>query len=98
MRKLFTLAEIVGCDQYDDWRYVIDGKGGANGRGSQEAKAAPPLSDVSLAPFTCDDIATIEHAQADNYGENEPTLWCWGSLKDGRWFMASGWADYTGWG
>lgn len=93
MGRVCTLEEVR---RDGDFFYIIDGSDSANGHGSKEAKPVPPLSSVSLAPFTREDIATIEYAWHNE--EPEVQLWCWGSLKDGRWFVASGEADYTGWG
>lgn len=58
-------------------------------------RAHPTEQDTSLAPFTLDDVVSID-ALAE--GENDEESWlAMGTLKDGRWFLLDAWCDYTGW-
>jgi hypothetical protein len=50
---------------------------------------------TSQEPFSREDVELIEGLQE---GENDGPDWIvWGRLKDGRWFVARGGCDYTGW-
>lgn len=50
---------------------------------------------TSTDTFSREDVAII-YGQVD--GENDGPCWIvWGQLKDGRWFMAVGGCDLTGW-
>lgn len=56
-----------------------------------------PIGDTttSKATFCREDVERIE-GRVD--GENDGQDWVvWGQLKDGRWFVARGGCDYTGW-
>jgi hypothetical protein len=76
-----------------DWEEVFgEGTGG---------NCSPILPDTCLDPsvssvtFSREDVATIK---GQSEGEKDERDWLvWGQLKDGRFFVARGWCDYTGW-
>ncbi len=83
---------LLALDGYD-WAEVFGE--GTGGNCTPIRPDAPPGSDVSLDTFCRDDVRKI-YGQVD--GENDGDDWIvWGSLKDGRWFVARGGCDYTGW-
>ena len=58
-------------------------------------EACPPGSTVSLEKFTRNDVLAVI---ACRNGENDSEEWVGVFLlKDGRYLLASGWCDYTGW-
>lgn len=68
--------------EFTDWAYVFGEQSGA-----------------SIAPvgFTRADVAELYHATSE--GERGDEAWAAaGRLADGRYFVVSGWCDYTGWG
>jgi hypothetical protein len=83
---------LTELDDYD-WEEVFgDGTGG-------NCKAVKPRripgETCSLASFGREDVAEIRGMEA---GENDGLDWIvWGVLKDGRYFIATGGCDYTGW-
>lgn len=79
-------------DSYD-WAEVFGE--GTGGNCTAIIPDAPPGSTVSKATFTREDVAEILGQQD---GENDGDDWIvWGKLKDGRFFIARGGCDYTGW-
>lgn len=76
-----------------DWREVFgEGNGGNT---DKVLDACPPGAEVDLTPPTIADVAEVV-ASAD--GENDEAEWVGVfRLKDGRFLVASGWCDYTGW-
>lgn len=82
---------LIELDDYN-WAEVFGEGGGGN---------CVPLDpdtcrgEASNARFGREDVALIK-GQCE--GENEGPSWIvWGQLKDGRWFVARGSCDYTGW-
>ena len=78
-------------DSYD-WAEVFGEGSGGN------CTAIEPdtcRSDASGETFSRENVETIK-GQVE--GENDGPHWrVWGRLKDGRWFVARGHCDYTGW-
>jgi len=84
---------LIELDDYD-WAEVF-----GEGRGGNCCPIAPNRfpGDMTTSPdtFSREDVAVIKGQVA---GENDGEEWCvWGQLKDGRWFVAAGSCDYTGW-
>lgn len=82
-------------DTYD-WEEVF---GEDDAQNKMVLEAVPPGSDVSIAQVTRADVATVAalHEDADvMYGEFDGVGLF--QLKDGRWLVARGWADTSGWG
>ncbi len=80
-------------DDYS-WAEVFGEGGGGNCTALQPIKMVNggPTTDTT---FTREDV---EFLRGQEEGENDGESWeCWGKLKDGRWFWAAGWCDYTGW-
>lgn len=79
-------------DDYD-WAEVF-----GEGTGGNCTKVEPrriPGEACSLESFGREDVAEIKGIQP---GENDGPDWIiWGILKDGRYFIATGGCDYTGW-
>ncbi len=82
------LLELNSCD----WAEVFGEGGGGN---------CVPLDpdtcrgEASNARFGREDVVII---RGQSEGENDGATWIvWGQLKDGRWFVARGGCDYTGW-
>jgi hypothetical protein len=66
-----------------------------SGNVSKETDACPPGADVDLTPPSRDDVAEIIAAvNGDNDGPDWVGVF---RLKDGRFLVASGSCDYTGW-
>lgn len=77
-----------------DWAEVF-GEGGGGNCTSIAPNRAPHDKTTSPDTFSREDVAVI-YGQSD--GENDERDWIvWGQLKDGRWFVARGGCDYTGW-
>jgi hypothetical protein len=56
---------------------------------------APPGATISVATFSREDVKKI-YGQEE--GEHDGADWIvWGQLHDGRFFVARGGCDYTGW-
>lgn len=76
-----------------DWKEVFGEGGGGNT--TKETEAAPPGSPVDITPPNISDIAEIIAAVN---GENDGDEWIGlFRLNDGRYLVASGTCDYTGW-
>lgn len=80
-------------DDYD-WAEVF-----GEGSGGNCTPIIPNLfpldKETSPATFSREDVVLIK-GQVE--GENDEADWVvWGQLKDGRWFVARGGCDYTGW-
>ena len=55
----------------------------------------PTDKETSIATFSREDVVILKGLSE---GENDERDWvCWGQLRDGRWFVARGGCDYTGW-
>jgi len=84
------LAEL---DDYD-WAEVF-GEGSGGNCTPIIPTRAPHDKTTSIATFSREDVKKL-YGQSD--GERDERDWiCWGKLKDGRWFVARGGCDYTGW-
>ncbi len=78
-----------------DWKCAFEYAGEPGDDGSADIREAPPGSDVSLQPFSREDVIKIIGISK---GENDELNWlCAGKLKDGRWFFLSAGCDSTGW-
>lgn len=79
-------------DNYD-WAEVFGEGGGGN---CTPIKPNIKPGDKTIADtFSREDVKKV-YGQVE--GENDGADWIvWGKLKDGRWFMARGGCDYTGW-
>jgi hypothetical protein len=76
-----------------DWAQVFADENAGNV--SKQTDACPPGSDVDTSPPTRADVAEIIAAVN---GENDGYDWVGVfKLKDGRFLLASGGCDYTGW-
>jgi hypothetical protein len=83
----------LACLDSYDWEEVFGE--GTGGNCSIIHPDGPPGSDVSLATFERKDVALVVKQEE---GENDGADWIvYGQLKDGRWFIARGGCDYTGW-
>lgn len=79
-------------DSYD-WAEVFGE--GTGGNCTPIIPDAPPGSPVSVTTFCRDDVI---HINGQSEGENDGPDWIvWGLLSDGRFFIARGGCDYTGW-
>lgn len=79
-------------DSYD-WAEVFGE--GSGGNCTPIIPNAPPNYSIDKSKFSREDVARI-YGQVD--GENDGLDWVvWGRLKDGRFFVARGGCDYTGW-
>lgn len=77
-----------------DWKEVF-GEGGGGNCTPISPNRAPHDTVTSTGTFSREDVKAI-HGQVE--GENDGPDWVvWGKLKDGRWFVARGGCDYTGW-
>ncbi len=77
-----------------DWLEVF-GEAGNSGNTHAITPTRIPGENCSLDSFTREDVAEILGIQE---GENDGLDWIvYGLLKDGRYFIASGGCDYTGW-
>lgn len=84
---------IKELDTYD-WAEVF-GEGSGGNCTSIIPEIQPPGSDISNATFSREDV---DFLIGQIEGENDGPSWiCYGLLKDGRYFVARGWCDYTGW-
>lgn len=79
-----------------DWAEVFAAAGGGEGTYNPGQPTAVRFGrKVSVAPFVRADVATI---LAIAEGEHDGPEWVVaGRLNDGRWFVARGGCDYTGW-
>lgn len=82
--------------ELDDYNWAeVFGEGGGGNCTAIEPSRLPTDKDTPLHTFSREDVAIIR-GQAE--GENDGPDWVvWGQLKDGRWFVARGGCDYTGW-
>lgn len=84
------LKELNDCN----WGEVF-GEGSGGNCSSIQPNRAPQDRETSIGTFSREDVKKL-YGQSD--GENDEQSWvCWGKLKDGRWFVARGDCDYTGW-
>ena len=78
-----------------DWAHVFGESGESDGC-STATDECPPGSSVDRTPPRRKDVAEVV---ALVNGENDCESWEGVfRLKDGRFLVASGWCDYTGWG
>lgn len=76
-----------------DWEEVFGEGGGGNT--TKATDACPPGASIDMTPPTRADV--VEVIAAVN-GENDGVEWCGVfRLKDGRFLLATGSCDYTGW-
>jgi hypothetical protein len=77
-----------------DWDEVF-GEGGGGNCTPIIPNRAPHDNKTSTTTFSREDVKEI-YGQCE--GERDERDWIvWGKLKDGRWFVARGGCDYTGW-
>ena len=75
-------------DTYDDWKYVLD---------YCKREVYPTVADENV-PSNGFGIFDVEKVYARSAGCNDALDWLlFGKLKDGRYFYAEAWCDYTGW-
>lgn len=80
-------------DEYD-WAEVF-GEGTGGNCTPIMPNRLPTDKETSPATFSREDVVLI---RGQIEGENDGPDWIvWGQLKDGRWFVARGGCDYTGW-
>ncbi len=80
-------------DNYDFAEVFGEGSGG-NCTAIMPSRC-PVDDETPLGTFSREDVGLICGIQD---GENDERDWIvWGQLKDGRWFIARGGCDYTGW-
>jgi hypothetical protein len=80
-------------DDYD-WAEVF-GEGGGGNCSAIKPNCNPADKKTSRATFSREDVKKISGMSE---GERDERSWIvFGKLKDGRWFMARGNCDYTGW-
>lgn len=91
--KEITLEQLQE-DDFNDWAYVFGEKDGSSI--SNETDPCPPGSDVdTTSPKRADVVEIIAAAN----GENDEKEWIGVfRLRDGRFLLAEGSCDYTGWG
>lgn len=76
-----------------DWREVFGQGGGGNCH--QKADACPPGSAVDITPPNIEDVVGVVAA---SNGENDGAEWVGlFEMRDGRYVVASGGCDFTGW-
>lgn len=76
----------------DNWAEVF---GEGTGENTAILPQITPGDTIPDGTFSREDVAIIK-GQVN--GRNDEADWIvWGQLKDGRWFMAHGGCDYTGW-
>jgi hypothetical protein len=84
---------LTELDDYD-WAEVF-GEGGGGNCTAIIPNRPPHDKTTSISTFSREDVKKL-HGKSD--GERDERDWiCWGQLKDGRWFVARGGCDYTGW-
>ena len=84
---------IEALKQNYDWAQVFADENAGNV--NKDVDACPPMSDVDLTPPSREDV--VEIIAAVN-GENDGDDWVGVfKLKDGRFLLAYGGCDYTGW-
>jgi len=77
-----------------DWAEVF-GEGGGGNCTPIQPNRAPTDTETSPETFSREDV---EEICGQSEGERDECSWIvWGRLKDGRWFVARGHCDYTGW-
>ena len=94
--KEVTVAELHTGNAYgDNWLYVF-GEDGCSSNESNKTDPCPPGSDVDCTAPTRKDVVDVIAAVN---GENDGPAWT-GVFKlcDGRYLLADGSCDYTGWG
>lgn len=80
-------------DDYD-WAEVF-GEGSGGNCTPIMPNRCPTDTVTPIETFSREDVATIK---GQSEGERDEQDWIvWGQLKDGRWFVARGGCDYTGW-
>jgi hypothetical protein len=80
-------------DDYD-WAEVF-GEGDGGNCTPIFPNRCPTDKITSIETFSRDDVTLIK---GQSEGERDEQSWIvWGQLKDGRWFVARGSCDYTGW-
>ena len=85
-----TMEELMDSG---DWAEVFADE--SSGNTSKETDPCPPGSDVDTSPPSRSDVAEIIAAVN---GENDSEAWTGVfRLKDGRFLLADGSCDYTGW-
>ncbi len=89
-KKEIDLAAIL---QDDDWAEVFGDE--SSGNTNKKTDACPPGSDVDISPPSRADVAEV---LATVNGENDGDDWVGVfKLNDGRFLLAYGGCDYTGW-
>lgn len=87
-----TLEQIRECS---DWQEVFADEGSCGTSVNKTIDRAPPNSEVSIEPMTRNDVqAVIASVNGDN-GDDWLGVFL---LVDGRYLIAGGWCDFTGWG
>jgi hypothetical protein len=81
--------------ELDDYNWAeVFGEGSEGNCTAIQPQPAPGY-EGSKDTFSREDVKKL-HGQSE--GERDERDWvCWGQLKDGRWFVARGGCDYTGW-
>lgn len=78
----------------NDWAEVF-GEGSGGNCCPITPNRLPTDKVTSALTFSREDVVLI---CGQEWGERDGAHWIvWGQLKDGRWFMARGHCDYTGW-
>jgi hypothetical protein len=83
-------------DALNDYSWAeVFGEGSGGNCTSISPNRAPHDKKTSTVTFSREDVKKI-YGQVE--GENDGPDWVvWGRLSDGRWFVARGGCDYTGW-
>jgi hypothetical protein len=89
---------LVELDDYD-WREAFGYAGEPDtNAGAPRIQATITNTQISIAPFTREDVVEIAGLFIENEGERGEETWhIYGKLKDGRWFYLSAGCDDTGW-
>ena len=82
--------------ELDDYNWAeVFGEGSGGNCTAITPNRAPHDTETPTGTFSREDVAEI---RGQSEGENDERDWIvWGRLNDGRWFVARGGCDYTGW-
>src|SRR5580658_6461771 len=82
--------------ELDDYNWAeVFGEGGGGNCAPIKPERAPTDTKTPQVTFSREDVELIAGISE---GENDERSWVvYGQLKDGRWFVARGRCDYTGW-